>query len=70
MGICCTDHATPSIRRSLSLASPTSGIRPVSIDCLQTKAAEFSLTFKRWTFEAVVAGAGWSLFKCPLLLHV
>jgi hypothetical protein len=28
------------------------------------------LTFKRRTFEMVVAGAGRSLFKCPLLERV
>jgi hypothetical protein len=27
-----------------------------------------SLTFKPWTFEMVVALAGWSLFKCLFLL--
>jgi hypothetical protein len=37
VGICCADHATPSIRKKLALTSPASGGRLVGIVRLQTK---------------------------------
>jgi hypothetical protein len=37
MGICCTDHATPSICKKLALTSPTSGGHSVGIVRLRTK---------------------------------
>jgi hypothetical protein len=43
MGIRCTDHATPSIRKKLALTSPTSGGRSVGVVRLRTKATEFGL---------------------------
>jgi hypothetical protein len=44
VGIRCTDHATPSIRKKLALTSPTSGGRLVGIVRLRTKATEFSFS--------------------------
>jgi hypothetical protein len=46
MGICCTDHTEPSIRKMLALASPTSGGRSVGIVHLWAEAMEFSLEGK------------------------
>jgi hypothetical protein len=40
VGINCADYATPSIRKKLSLTSPTSGGRSVGIVCLWTKTTE------------------------------
>jgi hypothetical protein len=36
VGICCAEHATLSIRKKLTLTSPTSGGRSVGIVCLRT----------------------------------
>jgi hypothetical protein len=42
MGIRCTNHATLSTCKMLTLTSPTSGSHSVGIVCLQTKATGFS----------------------------
>jgi hypothetical protein len=39
-GIRCANHATPSIRKTLALTSPTSGDRSVGVARSQTKATE------------------------------
>jgi hypothetical protein len=41
VGICCADHATPSIRKMLALTSPTCGDRSVGLVRLRTEATEF-----------------------------
>jgi hypothetical protein len=48
VGICCADHATPSIRKKLALASPTSGGRSVDIVRPRTKTTEFVLFCFLW----------------------
>jgi hypothetical protein len=40
VGMLCADHATPSMRKSLALTSPTSGGCSVGIVCLRTKGHE------------------------------
>jgi hypothetical protein len=40
MEIRCSDHATPSIRKTLALTSATSGCRSVGIVRLQTQSTE------------------------------
>jgi hypothetical protein len=44
MEIHCADHATPLYPQKLSLTSPTSGSRLVSIVCSWTKATKFSFS--------------------------
>jgi hypothetical protein len=44
-GICCADHATPSIRKKLALTSPTSGGRSVGIVRLRTEGHGVILLF-------------------------
>jgi hypothetical protein len=45
MGICCSDHATPSIRKSCHKTLPKSGSHSVSIVHSLTKATEFVCLF-------------------------